>query len=372
MDSKNKQTLNLLQDLIEFENIEDLSTDQILSSFAEDKLLKSKSEIIKTLVDPRNNEPVIYNPSRNTRPRDYQDPSSDSIPIRKECPICKGGTTGILDWKELNDGCTFINKNLFPVLSIPNKTIEIDHSKRPQALGLHFLQWTSSAHDNDWHNMAQEDCNKVMRRLAVLEKSLIRVGKEISKRNEFSGISHGNNWNVSIIKNVGAAVGGSLEHGHQQIILGNIAPQRILNNKKFLEQRGQTFSESIQSANPPELLIKDYGSAVLMVAEFMRRPFDMMLLLKDTHKSYLHELNKDELNAISRGWKEACQIFNVVQPSLSREVAYNIVTHNGPGAGLYFEFFPFTQEEGGLEHLGLPVCQADPHKIAKQIRNILN
>jgi hypothetical protein len=55
-------------------------------------------------------------------------------------------------------------------------------------------------------------------------------------------------------------------------------------------------------------------------------------------------------------------------PELKRELAYNVVTDNGPGAGLYFEFLPFTQEQGGLVHLGMAICQAEPEQVAKQIR----
>ena len=104
----------------------------------------------------------------------------------------------------------------------------------------------------------------------------------------------------------------------------------------------------------------------------MRRPFDMILALKDTWKSYLHELERDELEAITAGWRDATRAFQLIMPSLNREVAYNIVTHNGPGAGLYFELLPYTQEKGGLEHLGMSICQADPYQTAAQIQLLLD
>jgi hypothetical protein len=56
---------------------------------------------------------------------------------------------------------------------------------------------------------------------------------------------------------------------------------------------------------------------------------------------------------------------------MGREIAYNVITHNGPGAGLYFEFLPYTQESGGFEQLGLFVCQAEPEAAAAQIRHAI-
>ena len=44
--------------------------------------------------------------------------------------------------------------------------------------GLHFLQWMSSLHDKDWHNMPLEDRVVVMRRLAALEKKLLADGTQ--------------------------------------------------------------------------------------------------------------------------------------------------------------------------------------------------
>jgi hypothetical protein len=58
-------------------------------------------------------------------------------------------------------------------------------------------------------------------------------------------------------------------------------------------------------------------------------------------------------------------------PAIGRETAYNITCHNGPGAGLYFEFLPYTQEFGGVEHLGIYACQADPYVVVADIGEIL-
>jgi len=60
-----------------------------------------------------------------------------------------------------------------------------------------------------------------------------------------------------------------------------------------------------------------------------------------------------------------------IMPAIGREPAYNILTNNGPGAGLYFEFQPYTQEFGGFEQLGLLICQADPFQAAGHLRHLL-
>jgi galactose-1-phosphate uridylyltransferase len=219
--------------------------------------------------------------------------------------------------------------------------------------------------------MSEEDCVIVMSRLAATENKLFSVGREIRKTLKFVDDRAGDEFYISIIKNSGSAVGGSLEHGHQQILLSNLAPRRLLDNQRFEKGTGITFSEHLQVSNPTELLLRDYGDAVLVVSKFMRRPLEMILALKDTIKSYLHQLDVSELIAVSRGWMDATHVFTKLMPDFDRDIAYNIVTHNGPGSGLYFEFLPYTQEQGGFEQLGLAVCHADPLRTADQIRNIL-
>ena len=49
-----------------------------------------------------------------------------------------------------------------------------------------------------------------------------------------------------------------------------------------------------------------------------------------------------------------------------------MIINNGPGAGLYVEFLPYTQETGGVEHLGLLVCQELPERAAARLREILS
>ena len=357
---------------IEHQSIEDLSLDQILASFLSDPILMESCRGIQSAIDPRNGEPVIFNPARSLRPRDYPSRTPSGPTSEGDCPICRGETTGILDWAHLEDGITFINKNLYPVLPPPTLTDLNVESQAFSPRGLHFVQWTSSVHNDDWYNLSLTDCLTVMGRLAALEKVLLGAASEIESRKKQAGIAQEENWYVSIIKNVGSAVGGSLEHGHQQIILGNIAPLRILRDQQFENNQGICFSKYLIEECRPELVVRKYGGAVLLVGEFMRRPYEMILAVTDPRKRYLHQLAPAELRVVTQGWKDASRAIRAIMPGLGRQVAFNVVAHNGPGCGLYFEFLPYTQEQGGLEQLGLAVCQARPDQAADHLRQILD
>lgn len=228
------------------------------------------------------------------------------------------------------------------------------------------MQWTSTLHDRDWHNLPAEDCTLVMQRLAALEHYLLRETPLASpptalNPTEAPGF-------VSIIKNYGRLVGGSLAHGHQQIALTNVAPNRILDNWHFEQAHNEPFAAYMLRENPASLGVRDYGPVTLIVPYFMPRPYDMLLVVKDTSKRYLHQLNAEEIAAVARGWRDAIRAIRAIMPAIGRETAFNVVTHNGPGAGLYFEFLPYTQETGGFEHLGLFICQQIPRRAAEEIR----
>jgi galactose-1-phosphate uridylyltransferase len=226
-------------------------------------------------------------------------------------------------------------------------------------------------HDRDWHNMQLTDRAIVMRRLAALERKLLVDGRAFLPPSEPDVEQPAPQSYVLIIKNFGRLVGGSLAHGHQQIGLSNIMPRRIRDNQRFEQERGEKFSAHLLRQNPAELLVQDYGSASLLVPYFMRRPYDMLLLVKDARKKYLHELSEEETLAVAEGWHDAIRAIRSIMSDIGKEVAYNVVTHNGPGAGLYFEFLPYTQETGGFEHLGLLVCQGNPQDAAARIRRHL-
>jgi galactose-1-phosphate uridylyltransferase len=360
---------NTLEEILETETIESVSVSDLMAS--------TREEINRFLpdgtyrIDPRNGDRILYHSSRGSRPQDNVPESVGEIPER-ECVICQGETTGVVDVAALSEGFTFINKNLFPIL--------YPFEDEGLASGLHLLQWTSSQHDKDWHNMPLGDRIVVMERLAALERMLLTGGDDLPQSTADGdrmalegtrGVPGMPGAFVVIIKNYGHLVGGSLIHGHQQIAFSNVMPRHFRDNARFQRQHGEPFSAYMLRETASDLVVKDYGPAILLVPPFMRRPYDMMLVLKEASRQYLHQLGEGELEAVAEGWRDGIQAIREIMPRVGREIAYNVITNNGPGAGLYFEFLPYTQEIGGVEHLGLFVCQEAPERAAAQLREII-
>jgi len=367
-----------LQQILEASSLEEISVEQIFQFFREDEDLAHFRPDALCQIDPRDGAMILYNSARAHRPHDQQAP----LVMPKEeqgCPICEGQTTGVIDVAELSEGFTFINKNLFPIihavdgLGTEHQGEELYRTRAHQGLlahGLHFLQWTSSYHDRGWHNMGAEDRLVVMKRMAALEAKLLFETGDLMPQTEM-GPGEETRGFVSIIKNYGARVGGSLSHDHQQIAFSNVMPQRFFLNKQFEERRGERFTAFLLSENPTDLLLRDYGKAALIVPYFMRRPYNMILVLKDTSKQYLCQLSDAELQAVADAWHDAIDVMLRIMPLIGKETAFNVTIHNGLGAGLYVEFLPFTQETGGFEHLGLWVCQGNTHDSAATLRQMM-
>ena len=351
------------------EDIESLSFPELVG-LIEDEITDSLPDGVYQ-VDPRNGDLILFTSARDRRPHDNVPEPSGKPEVERPCVICQGNTTRIVDAADLSEGFTFINENLYPILYPFDSVGRARGSDQGRAAsGLHFVQWTSSLHDRDWHNMPLEDCIVVMRRLAALEGKLLADSESLFPAAEpwVGQTGYRCHGFVSIIKNYGRLVGGSLAHGHQQIAFSNILPRRIMDDARFASERGETFSAYLMRENPADLLVRDYGPAVLLTPYFMRRPYDMILLVRDAGKQHVHELTDAEVAAVAEGWRDAIRAMRSIMPRIGREVAYNVIVHNGPGAGLYFEFLPYVQEIGGAENLGLFVCQGNPASVAARLR----
>lgn len=344
-----------LNELVETDNLSDLPLDELLELFHAEPALQEHTPSGELARDPRSEDRVLYAPRRSGRPLHTQEETTAANLDSGDCPICAGHTTGVVDLAELTEGYTFINKNLYPMLFPFRET-------RP-ARGLHFLQWTSTYHERDWHNMPPEDCTVVLSRLAVLEAAFSEGW------NGTLGDTEGTH--VSIIKNAGGAVGASLQHGHQQIAVGGPRPALLEANARFARREGRTFAEHALANLSDSFLIQDYGPALLTLVPFMKRPYEMFLILKDTQKGHLHELNDREIEAAARGWHDATRALHSLMPRVGRAVAYNVLTFNGPEGGLYFEFLPYTQTLAGFERLGLYICTLGREQAAQDLRRAL-
>ncbi len=345
-----------LKSLVETEDISTISVASLIELVRQDEGIRRSLPDGVYQIDPRNGDRIVYVSQRAARPHDNRPEGQDDVLPERSCPICQGTTTGVVDVAQLSEGYTFINKNLFPVVYPRLSSRRGAETQREREIeGLHFLQWSSSFHERDFHNMPLADCAVVIQRLAALEKKLMET----------------ENGHVLITKNYGYLVGGSLFHGHQQIVLSNQIPRRFLDNERFRQAHNEPFSAYLLRENPPDLVVKDYGTAVLVVPYFMRRPYDMMLLMKNSKRRYLHELDDEEITAVAKVWQDGIRVMRAVMPAIGRELAYNVIMNNGLGAGLYFEFLPYTQEIGGYEHLGFYACQADPYQVAGHIREMM-
>ena len=363
-----------LQKVVQAETLDNLSIDEIISFFQKEKGIADFAPDGTCRVDPRDGSMVIFNPKRAKRPHDNRtDTPSTAAPQTKPCPICDGNTTGVVDVADLSEGTTFINKNLFPcVYPFDVSTASLHTPPNEQdglgTMGLHFLQWTSSHHDKDFHNMDIADLAIVLKRLGALEQRLLE--HDSPNWPDTSSWHEGRKTRgfVSVIKNVGAPVGGSLSHGHQQLVYSNVMPTQTYNNWRFKRETGTFFSTYIRDTIPKALLVKELPTAVLLVPPFMRRPYNTILAVKNPRPQYLFDLNDTERQDVAFGWSRMAAAFRDMLPRMGRDIAYNVLVHTGPGAGIYIEFLPFTQEMGGYEQLGLWVCQDDPNDAAAVLR----
>jgi galactose-1-phosphate uridylyltransferase len=327
-------------------------------------------------LDPRDGSLVVYSTARSGR-------SSDTIPPPEEhggqsCPICQGKVTRILDLAPLSRGFTFISQNLFPILNpAPRLADELlaraiypdpDHCGRV-AYGMHLLQWTSSCHASDWHNMPVKDLKVVLNRLARLEKRLTRGATgympSMDTSNNFFG-------SFSIIKNWGSPAGASLSHGHQQVAFSNIMPQRAFNNWSFHRRHKRTFSRFMLTENPVELTVTESSQWRLIVPYFMQRPLSLMLLHRGAGIQHLYELDEAGITELGAMMQQATRMLMELIPAYGRPPAFNFAIHNGPDNEVYVEFFPVTQTTGGFERLGLWICQEKPQRACSRLQEALH
>lgn len=369
-------SLTQAQELLMSEDINQLNFSELLHNIKNDPMLQGFSPDGICQIDPRNGNLVIYNSARAKRVHTTTD--YDDIPKEEgECPICSGKSSQIFDLCKHSQGFSFVNKNIYPIFhpidDLPEESSDyfqhqdLEHKGRA-SYGFHLLQWTSSIHDKDWFNMPFDDALLAFKQLAKLEANLLHQPTDFMSRSKIKKQNNEVSGYVSIIKNYGAAAGASLTHGHQQIAYSNILPQRFYNNLTFRKRNKRSFSQFMLDENPNNLQVKDYGKAVLIVPYFMKRPLDMKLIIKDTNKRYLHQLNEDEMKDLTLAIQQAMRAIIELMKDMGISPAFNMIINNGPGCGLYIEFIVQTQKMGGYEQIGLYVCQSSAAHSAEQLR----
>ncbi|MEE9200768.1 MAG: hypothetical protein V3V45_04915 [Candidatus Brocadiales bacterium] len=365
---------------IDYEDVGRANFEEIINTIALDPLIAQYKPSSHYQVDPRNGDRVLYSEARTKRPHDTPHAPAEKGPnTSKGCIVCEAKITSIIDTAPISEGFTFINKNLFPVVyPFEIGAAEDDLSANPlartghQAAGTHFLQWPSNLHGSDYHNMSQEDVLVVLERLCMFEQKLLHSpdsGMPLSHR-----LPDGDHYGyIGIIKNVGRLVGGSVSHGHNQIMHSNLKPRTLENNETFKQNFGQDFSAYILNENPPEYTLKDYGhGVVLLVPYFLKRPLQALIVVGEASGSYLHHLDTETLNSLCTALREISRAVVELMPRLGRELAYNWIMHEGDTGGMYIEVLPWTQEMGGYEQLGIFLSQTTPATTVKYYRELIS
>lgn len=314
----------------------------------------------RVAIDPRDGVRIVFAAGRAKRPRAALPP----LPAEAPCPVCEGRLTRVVDVAPLpSGGVTFVNKNLYPIVYA---------NPHAGAHGAHFLQWTSLRHDEDLDALSVPDVAAILARLAALERTFLH-------ENPLS-FAHGGRCRRGphhgyflVIKNRGGLVGGSLVHGHQQIVLTEVLPGRLADDLRFHRATGRSVAEFLLERTPEALVLARYeGNVTALVPPFMRRPLHSMLVVGDASRRCLHDLSPKEIRGLAAGTRGLLRAFRELMPRrYGKPYTLNMIVHNGPSPGVYFEFFPYTQEMGGYEHLGLFVCQDSPESSAAALKAAL-
>ncbi|MFN3467525.1 MAG: hypothetical protein ACK4WF_07470, partial [Candidatus Brocadiales bacterium] len=260
---------------VQFSDVSKISPEELLKGVSSDPAIAGNAPLRHFQIDPRNGDRVVYSEARASRPHDTKgaeneilhSAQNDSVSVN--CVVCEGKTTSAVDVAVTSEGFTFINKNLFPVTyPFSGESGDKDPSIKAgqRAIGTHFLQWPSNLHDRDLDNMPLEDVFIVLKRLCLLEKSLLHFeGRYLNYNMPLSHrLADGNHYGyIWVIKNMGRLVGSSLVHGHQQVVHANIKPRKIQDDQRFKEQQGQGFPQYLLEYNPEEYCVKEYQGGVV-------------------------------------------------------------------------------------------------------------
>ncbi|MCM2678493.1 hypothetical protein [Echinimonas agarilytica] len=329
-------------------------------------------------IDPRDGTVSIYSSARSKRVHTVKT-STVAADDGDNCPICNGQLTGVCHIEPLSQGHCFITENLYPVVHprgmfVPisqnfSTTETADEAARGgNIFGGHFLQWTSSIHTQDWHNMSLDDLTLSVKQLALFS---LRIHTESESMPQALGTRENTHGYMSIFKNYGEKGGASLTHGHQQIVFSNLMGRSSYNNWRFYGRHCEYFSDYMLRENSQDLKIKDYGDIVLMVPYFMHRPYTMLVIVKQTQKGYLHQLSDDEVTQFTQAIQHAIRAVRHELAADGKPIAFNFLLHTGPGCGLYAEIIPRADTFGGLELQGTYVCQAQPEDCALRIKKTI-
>jgi len=304
-----------------------------------------------------------YAPASEDAPAHADAAASDSDDNRPhtDCIVCNCRLTPAVDVAPLCREQTFITPNLFPMV------YPFPAARAAGGRGLHLLQWCSTLHAADVHNMCSHDVQTVMKRLTALERFLLHGNAA-----GFPDTGDGHRGYAAIMKNKGFKVGGSVEHGHQQIAHLSVMPQIIALERDYLEREGLSYASSLRKAASPGLVVAEFqGGVTALVSPFMRRPLEAAIVPPDGAGQFLHDLDENSLNGMAEALRTLTGALSLLMELRKMTFDYNLAFHTGPIGLCYIEILPWTQPLGGFEHLGHYLCQEEPGSAAKAFRDVL-
>ena len=365
-------TIETLREHLVCDNPLDAPFDELIQHLLEHSKSSQNRPESHYQIDPRDGTISIFSEARAKRVHTVRSEDATTVSETNNCPICNGQLTSVCDIQPLSEGASFITDNLYPVVTPHGLTPAIQeqygsHSfvRGGNIFGGHFLQWTSTIHENDWHNMPLDDLILTIYQLSKFEAKLLLQSDNMPKA---AGSRDGARGYVSIFKNFGAKAGASLSHGHQQILFSNLMSRSSFNNWRFYGRHMENFSDYMLRENPSYLTVKDYGDVILVVPYFMHRPYTMMAFVKQTDLSYLFQLPEQTLHHLTQAMQDAISALRAELSADGKTASFNFTIHTGPGCGLYVELLSRADTFGGLELQGTWVCQALPDQCASRLR----
>ncbi|MDP2925308.1 MAG: hypothetical protein Q8N99_02975 [Nanoarchaeota archaeon] len=173
---------------------------------------------------------------------------------------------------------------------------------------------------------------------------------------------------VQVIKNIGTSIPGAHVHGPYQVACMNMFPKRINDDINFLIDKKVSFIRDFDIKNPEHLKVKDYGTMILAVPYFMKRPLEAIIYPKDFSVQWLRDLSKEQRLDLAKVTSDVSYALSLLMPARGNVFDYNFVFHTGPIGTMYIEIFPSSQRPGGFERVGLYVCQGIPVNSAEIYR----
>ena len=276
--------------------------------------------------DPINNRWVIYSSERNRRPTDFssrRQPFHDE-PHLEHCPFCIGNermSSHHIRQYDAGDGQGWrvrVVANKFPALRVEE---ELDKRgdgiyDRINGLGAHEVIIETPLHNESLPALSLDHFTLVLTAYRDRIADLTR-----DKRFRY----------ILVFKNYGAEAGGTLEHGHSQLIALPFVPRQMEDELEGVRRyyhfkERPLFMDLVRQELADRVRVVEENELFLAVCPYASRfPFEIWVLPK-THRPRYEKLDDGELKLLARLFG---RVLRKLDHALDRP-AYNFMLHNAP------------------------------------------